>query len=88
MHLDLLVTNLIRFLIEGLAVGLAASLVMGKKVSLREVIMIGLTAAASFAVLDLMAPEVSSSARQGAGLGIGAGMVGFQPRMPFLVPHA
>ena len=41
-----------------------------------------LVAAATFAVLDLFAPNssVASAARQGAGFGIGANLVGF-PRM-------
>jgi hypothetical protein len=39
--------------------------------------MIGLTAAATFAILDIYAPSVGSGARTGAGFGIGATMVGF-----------
>jgi hypothetical protein len=42
-----------------------------------EVAMIALTATATFAILDIYAPSVGSSARQGAGFGIGAGLVGF-----------
>jgi hypothetical protein len=43
----------------------------------QEVAMIGLTAAATFAILDIYAPSVGSGARTGAGFGIGAGLVGF-----------
>jgi hypothetical protein len=39
--------------------------------------MISLTAMATFAILDVYAPGISPGARQGAGFGIGAGLVGF-----------
>ena len=39
--------------------------------------MIAITAAATFALLDMFAPSISISARQGAGLGIGANLVGW-----------
>ena len=42
-----------------------------------DVVCIGLVAAATFSLLDLAAPSVSSSARTGAGLGVGANLVGF-----------
>ena len=38
--------------------------------------MIGLVAAATFAVLDLYAPAVALGARQGSGFGIGQSLVG------------
>jgi hypothetical protein len=47
---------------------------------LSEIAMIALVAIATFAVLDVYAPSVGSSARSGAGFGIGANLVGF-PRM-------
>ena len=37
----------------------------------------GVTAAVVFLVLDMWAPAVSGSARQGAGFGVGANLVGF-----------
>ena len=43
--------------------------------SWEEVLMIALTAAATFALLDMYAPSVGATARQGAGFGIGAGLV-------------
>jgi hypothetical protein len=42
-----------------------------------EVGMIALVAAATFGILDAYAPSVGSSARTGAGFGIGAHLVGF-----------
>ena len=39
--------------------------------------MIAFTAACVFAILDMYAPSIGSTARQGAGFGIGATLVGF-----------
>lgn len=65
-----------KYVVEGSAIALAAFVIPQKKMNLHEIIMIALTGAAVFAVLDMFAPSVGSSARQGAGLGIGASMVG------------
>jgi hypothetical protein len=40
-------------------------------------IILGLVAASTFAVLDLFAPSIGSSVRSGAGYGIGFNLVGF-----------
>ena len=66
----------VKYLIEGLAVAVAAYYIpRGKRAKLREVVMIGVTAAAVFAVLDLASPTIADNARLGAGFGIGYGMV-------------
>ena len=72
-----LVMRLIKYLLEGLAVAVAAYVIPRKTMRASEVGMIALTATATFAILDIYAPSVGSSARTGAGFGIGAGMVGF-----------
>jgi ABC-type Co2+ transport system permease subunit len=66
----------IKYLVEGLAVAAAAFYIPRKKMELQAIVMIAITAAASFAVLDLLAPSVGSSARHGAGWGIGTSLVG------------
>ena len=72
-----LIMRLVKYLLEGLAVAVAAYVIPGKTMRWSEVSMIALTATATFAILDIYAPSVGSSARQGAGFGIGAGLVGF-----------
>ena len=77
-----LVTRLVKYAFEGLAVAIAAYLVPqmiggGKGLRISEIGMIGLVAMATFAILDTYAPSVGSSARTGAGFGIGAKLVGF-----------
>jgi len=77
-----LVQRAIKYMVEGLAVSVAAYYIPRKKMNLQEIAMIALTAAAALAVLDMLAPTVGSFARHGAGFGIGAGMVGLS-KLPF-----
>lgn len=72
-----LVARLVKYLLEGLAVAIAAFVLPGKTLKVQEVGMIALVATATFAILDIYAPSVGSSARTGAGFGIGANLVGF-----------
>jgi len=65
------VQSLVKYLLEGLAVAVAAYYIPKRSSNLQEIAMIAATAAAVFAVLDLFAPAVSGGARQGAGFGIG-----------------
>jgi ABC-type Co2+ transport system permease subunit len=76
-----LVTRAIKYLLEGLAVAIAAYLLPGKKLRMEEIGTLALTALAVFAILDIYAPSVGSSARTGAGFGLGAGLVGFPARI-------
>lgn len=71
---------LLRFLkysLEGLITAFAAYFVPGKELKSGEIVMIGIIAASTFAVLDLFAPAIGQSVRSGAGFGIGANLVGF-----------
>jgi hypothetical protein len=72
-----LVSRAVKYGLEGLAVAIAAYLLPGKGLKLSEIGMIALVALATFAILDIYAPSVGSSARTGAGFGIGANLVGF-----------
>jgi hypothetical protein len=67
----------IKYLLEGIAVAVAAYFIPRKKVEISEIIFIALSAAATFAVLDIFAPKVGDGARKGAGFGIGANTVGW-----------
>lgn len=69
--------SLIKYLLEGFAVGVSAFLIPKKKLSINEIVLIALTAAAIFSILDLFSPTVGISARQGAGFSIGFQQIGF-----------
>jgi hypothetical protein len=78
------VARTIKYLVEGLAVAAAAYYIPRRKMNLQEIAMIAVTAAATLAILDLLAPSVSAGARHGAGFGIGASLVGF--KLPSTLP--
>lgn len=70
--------RVLKYLVEGLVVGLAAFLIPAKgKMSMEEVVMLAVIGAATFSLLDTLAPSIGHTARQGAGFGIGANLVGF-----------
>lgn len=71
----------IKYIVQGGAVAVAAFVIPQKKVTGNEVVLIALTAATTFAILDTYAPTIALGARKGAGFGIGSGLVGGIPLM-------
>ena len=71
------IKRMIKYLIEGACVAVAAFFIPKHKPDIMEVTLIAITAAATFALLDMFAPSIYISAKQGAGLGIGAKLVGW-----------
>lgn len=69
--------RLLKYVLEGVTVAIAAFFIPAKKLEADEVMMLALTAAATFALLDMFAPSIGVTARNGAGLGIGASLVGW-----------
>lgn len=72
-----LLRRAVKYLVEGLMVALAAYTIPKRKLNVEEVLLISLTAAATFSILDTYIPSMAVSARSGAGFGIGANLVGF-----------
>ncbi len=75
-----IVNRVIKYLIEGLFVALAAVFVPKRTLPWEEIVTLGVVAAAVFAILDVVSPSIGYTARQGAGFGIGANLVGFPMR--------
>jgi ABC-type Co2+ transport system permease subunit len=75
-----LVKRIIKYLVEGLMVAIAAFAIPKRSLNIEEIILIALTAAATFSILDTYIPSMGVTARSGAGFGIGANLVGF-PRL-------
>ena len=73
------VKRAIKYLVEGLIVSIVAAVIPKKSLNMEEVVIIALSAAATFALLDLFSPSIGISARNGAGFGVGAGLVGGIP---------
>lgn len=81
MDLSEVLVSVLKYAIEGLVVAFVAVLVLNpKKPNFGEVMTIGVAAFATFALLDTFSPSIAVTARQGAGFGMGANLVGF-PRM-------
>jgi|UniRef100_A0A6C0BAK3 hypothetical protein len=75
-----IVNRAIKYLIEGLFVAIAAIFVPKKSLPVEEILTLAVVAAAVFAILDVVSPSIGVTARQGAGFGIGANLVGFPMR--------
>jgi len=72
-----LIKRAIKYLVEGLMVAIAAFAIPKRSLNMDEIALISLTAAATFSILDTYVPVIAVNARSGAGLGIGANLVGF-----------
>lgn len=72
-----LIKRIVKYLIEGLMVAIAAFAIPKRSMNLEEIALLALTAAATFAILDTYIPSMGVSARSGTGLGIGFGLSGF-----------
>ena len=67
----------IKYLVEGLFVAVAAIFIPKRTLPPEEIVSLAIVAAAVFAILDVVSPSIGYSARQGAGFGLGANLVGF-----------
>ena len=76
-NLQEILKRAVKYLIEGAAVAVAAFYIPKNQPKMEEVIMIAITAASTFSLLDMYAPSIGSAARQGTGFGIGANLAGF-----------
>jgi ABC-type Co2+ transport system permease subunit len=72
-----LIKRIIKYLVEGVMVAIAAFAIPKRSLNIEEIILIALTAAATFSILDTYIPSMGVSARTGAGFGIGANLVHF-----------
>ncbi len=72
-----IVRRIIKYLVEGLMVAIAAFAIPKRSLNLEEIAFIALTAAATFSILDTYLPSVGVSAKNGVGLGLGFNLVGF-----------
>jgi len=77
LNLQEIVLRVFKYLVEGIIISLAAYAIPNKSLQFDEIAIIGLVAAATFSILDTFIPTMAQNARQGAGLGVGFGLVGF-----------
>ena len=69
---------LVKYLIEGLVVAFVAFVIPKKKLDLEEIVTVALTAASTFAILDVFlgGNTIANAARSGVGLAVGSGLAG------------
>jgi hypothetical protein len=74
--------RVVKYTLEGLMIAFAALVLPQKTMKMEDVVGLALVAAATFAILDMLAPNkaIADSARIGAGFGLGANLVGFPGR--------
>lgn len=72
-------TNIIIYLLEGVAITIAIYLIAKKKLQTAEIFTLSLTIGVTFMILDMFAPGVAMGARQGAGFGLGFEQVAGDP---------
>ena len=72
--------RLFKYIFEGFIVAVAAFCIPANhKIPIDQVVLLGLIAAATFSILDLFAPSIGASVRNGAGFSLGAAVVGGIP---------
>lgn len=69
--------RIVKYLIEGLVIGIVAYVLPSKSLAFEEIILLALTAASIFALLDLVSPAMGGGARQGVGLATGFKLMSF-----------
>jgi hypothetical protein len=73
------VKRAIKYLVEGIMVAIVAFSIPKKHLNIEEVAIIGLTSAATFALLDVFSPSIGAATRSGVGMSVGAGITGGIP---------
>lgn len=68
--------NILSYLVLGLVVSTSAFFINGKNTDISYIVLLGLIAAATISLLDLVSPRMGSYARAGASGVIGANLVG------------
>jgi len=71
-----LVKRIIKYLVLGLVISVVAIVIPKKSLNLEEVIILALSAAATFSILDVFVPSMGETARLSAGGIIGANLAG------------
>ena len=72
-----LIKRVVKYMIEGFVVAIAAFAIPKQSMNVMEILLLALTAAATFSILDTFIPSMGVSARNGTGLGIGLNLSGF-----------
>jgi hypothetical protein len=78
------VNNFVKYLIQGIAVAVAAYVIPNRRTDYKEVLVIATVAALTFFTLDIFTDDVAKGARFGAGFGVGLSLVTNSPLPKYL----
>jgi ABC-type thiamin/hydroxymethylpyrimidine transport system permease subunit len=67
----LTINNLIKYIVQGIAVALAAYVIPNRKTNINEIMIISIISSLTFFVLDIFTDDIAQGARLGTGFGIG-----------------
>jgi len=71
----LTINNIIKYIIEGLAVTIAAYFIPRRKTQIQEILIIGLMSSLTFIILDVFSEDVGKGVKLGMGFGIGTNLI-------------
>lgn len=69
--LRMTIDNFLKYIIQGIAVAIAACIIPNRKTSIREIVVIAIVSTLTFFILDVFTDDIGKNARLGVGLGIG-----------------
>jgi hypothetical protein len=81
----LTINNLFKYMLQGLAVAIAAYVIPNRNAKPREIFAISIIAALSFFVLDIFTSDIAYGSRIGIGFAIGHALANINPHVPYLV---
>jgi|UniRef100_A0A6C0LR28 ABC-type Co2+ transport system permease subunit len=71
-----IVKRIIKYLVLGLCIAIVAIVIPKKSLNVEEILILALSAAATFSILDTFLPSVGDSAKMGIGLSVGSALGG------------
>ena len=69
-----LIKRVIKYLVMGLIIAVVSIVIPKKSLNVEEIVILALSAAATFSILDVFLPTIGDSARNCPGLGFGLGL--------------
>ncbi len=75
MYVDEIFSRFITYMIMGLAIAFCSITLIKKKLDVKEILILAVSAASTYAIVDQWLPRIRTSLDQGAGLGLGLGLV-------------
>lgn len=78
------INNFVKYIVQGIAVAVAAYVIPNRKTSIHEIAVIAIVSALTFFTLDIFTDDLAKNVRLGVGLGIGLNLVNLSADIPYL----